>query len=307
MTPLRRASQGDCRSQESPILGGVQHPRAVNFRRQTEPVQDPSWKLGSSPIIFGPMRVMTWNVLTDSVSAAAPWTGRCLQVAQRLATLKPIVLGTQEASAGMLDALVSELPHAYRWVGEGRRGRLTDETCGVVYDSTALTVLDVRHRWLSATPEVPGSTADDAHLPRMLTAVRFHEAASDTTFTVVNTHLDHAGGQARLLGAGLVAQHAQDGPTVVVGDFNDAAQGSPAYDTLVRAGLRDALAPRDQPRQRLRTFVGLEQDLDGEGEQIDWMFVTPDIQVRDSWVDHASPGSPVASDHRPIVAEVRLP
>ncbi|MEO7236733.1 MAG: endonuclease/exonuclease/phosphatase family protein, partial [Lapillicoccus sp.] len=189
---------------------------------------------------------MTWNVLTDSFPGALSWAVRCPRVADRVAALRPTVLGTQEASAAMLDALVARLPDAYRWVGEGRCGRRTDETCGVVYDSSALSVLDVRHRWLSTTPEVPGSRADDAHLPRMLTAVRFHDAASGEVFTVVNTHLDHVGTRARVLGAGLVAQHAQGGPTVVMGDFNDAAQASPAYDVLVGAGLSDALAPRDQ-------------------------------------------------------------
>ncbi len=250
---------------------------------------------------------MTWNVLTDSVPAAPPWAVRCARVAERVTALAPAVLGTQEASPAMLDALVTRLPDAYRWVGEGRRGRLTDETCGVVYDASALTVLDVRHRWLSTTPEVPGSQADDAHLPRLLTAVRFHDAGSGGAVTVVNTHFDHVGPGARLLGAELVAQHARGGSTVVMGDFNDAAQACPAYDVLVGAGLVDALSPRDRPGRRRRTFVGLDQQLDGEGEQIDWLFVTPDVRVDGSWVDDAPPQAPMASDHRPVVAEIHLP
>ncbi len=145
---------------------------------------------------------MTWNVLTDTAPAAPSWAVRCPRVAARVAALAPTVLGTQEASAAMLDDLVTELPNGYRWVGEGRRGRLTDETGGVVYDSAALTVLDVRHRWLSATPEVPGSKAPDADLPRMLTAVRFHEAASGVVFTVVNTRPPRHPGPARGRGSG---------------------------------------------------------------------------------------------------------
>jgi endonuclease/exonuclease/phosphatase family metal-dependent hydrolase len=221
--------------------------------------------------------------------------------------LAPAVLATQEASAEMLDDLVAALP-GYRWVGEGRRGALTDETCGIVYDARALTVLDVRHRWLSGTPEVPGSVAPDAHLPRMLTAARFHDPASGTAFTVVATHLDHVGAQARIDGARLVAREAHRadaGPTVVLGDVNDTA-GSPAYEVLLGAGLHDALEPRDRPARRLRTFVGLEQDLTGEGDQIDWLFVTPDVLVRDAWVDAAPLDAPLASDHRPLVADLEL-
>ena len=258
---------------------------------------------GSIP--SGAVRVMTWNLLTDAVDAPSPWGDRCPRVAERVAALAPTVLGTQEASAGMLDDLVSALPRGYCWLGEGRRGAGTDEMSAVVYDSTALTVLDVRHRWLSATPEVPGSRAADAHLPRMLTAVRFHDIVSAAAFTVVNTHLDHIGRQARLDGAASVAGESRSGPTVVMGDFNDVAE-SPAYATLVGAGLRDALAPRDRPARRLRTFVGLEQELTGEGEQIDWLFVTADIDVQDSWVDFGSLDGATASDHRPVVADLRV-
>jgi endonuclease/exonuclease/phosphatase family metal-dependent hydrolase len=39
---------------------------------------------------------------------------------------------------------------------------------------------------------------------------------------------------------------------------------------------------------------------------MDWLFVTPDVQVQAAWVDPASPSAPTASDHRPIVAEVHL-
>lgn len=256
---------------------------------------------------------MTWNLLTDSAAAAPPWSRRCPRVAARVAALAPMVMGTQEASATMLDDLVGELPGTYRWVGEGRRGGLADETCAVVYDSSTLTVLDVRHRWLSTTPEVPASQAPDAHLPRMLTAVRFHDSGSNCSFSVVNTHLDHVGAQARVDGAALAAGEMRAGPTVLMGDFNDAAGASPAYEIILRAGLRDTLTPRDRPVRRLATFVGVEPDpshegaQNDEGEQIDWLFVTSDVQVDDSWVDAAVPGTPMASDHRPVVADLSLP
>jgi endonuclease/exonuclease/phosphatase family metal-dependent hydrolase len=256
---------------------------------------------------------MTWNLLTDTALDAPPWEVRCPRAAARVAALAPTVLGTQEGSVAMLDALVSALPDAYRWVGEGRRGRLTDETCAIVYDSTALTVLDVRHRWLSATPELPASMAADAHLPRMLTAVRFHDATSDVCVTVVNTHLDHLGPQARALGSALVADEGRGGgAAVVLGDFNDVAGASEAYDTLVRAGLHDALAPRHQPPQRRRTFIGrheqteLAEGMHEEGDQIDWLFVTPQVTVRNAWVDVEIASTPMASDHRPVVADITL-
>lgn len=240
------------------------------------------------------MRVMTWNLLTHRATDAPSWSVRVPVVAATVGAVQPTVLGTQEGSAEMLADLVALLPEGYRWVGEGRLGRGRDETCSVVYDAHALTVLDVRHRWLSPTPTVPGSMASDADLPRMVTGVRFHDGGSGEEFTVVNTHLDHLGEQARRDGAAAVASEARVGPCVVTGDFNAPAGASAAYDTLVGSGLVDALAGRE----RAPTFPT-------SGEAIDWILVTGDVTVSDAWVGTVPEG--YASDHRPVVADLRWP
>jgi endonuclease/exonuclease/phosphatase family metal-dependent hydrolase len=247
---------------------------------------------------------MTWNLLTETSVDAPPWSVRGPVAAARVADLAPTVLGVQEGSRAMLDDLESRLPSRYRWVGEGRGGTGHDEHGAVVYDTSALTLLDLRHRWLSPTPEVPGSTAPDADLPRMLTAARFHDRSTGATFTVVSTHLDHVGPRARVEGAAQVVAEAVHGPTVVLGDFNDAAEDSAAYRVLTGSGLVDALAPRDRPGRRLRTFTGVDPGLEGEGEQIDWVLVTPDITVSDAWVVAGPPGQASPSDHRAVVADL---
>jgi endonuclease/exonuclease/phosphatase family metal-dependent hydrolase len=246
---------------------------------------------------------MTWNLLTETATHAPPWSVRGPAVAERIIELAPAVLGTQEGSRSMLDDLVSRLPDGYRWVGEGRRGRGQDEHGALVYDVRARTLLDLRHRWLSATPELPGSAAPDADLPRMLTAARFHHEESGAVLSVLDTHLDHLGARARVDAAAIIAAEVA-GPTVVLGDFNDPAEASEAYAVLTGSGLVDALAPRDRSSRRLRTFTGFDPDLGGEGEQIDWLLVTPDLTVADAWVvsDPAGPGAP--SDHRGVVADL---
>jgi endonuclease/exonuclease/phosphatase family metal-dependent hydrolase len=138
----------------------------------------------------------------------------------------------------------------------------------------------------------------------MLTAVRFHDAVTDAVFTVVNTHLDHLGTQARIDGASQVAAVSAPGPTVVLGDFN-ASVGSEPYDVLTGSGLVDVLAPRSRQEQRLRTFTGLEPRRSGDGDQIDWILATPDVEVLRAWVAEP-PGPPFASDHRPVVADLRI-
>ena len=83
-----------------------------------------------------------------------------------------------------------------------------------------------------------------------------------------------------------------------MGDFNDPAEDSEAYRILTGSGLVDALAPRDRAERRLRTFTGFDPDSEGEGEQIDWVLVTPDITVADAWVVAGPPGEASPSDHR---------
>jgi endonuclease/exonuclease/phosphatase family metal-dependent hydrolase len=248
---------------------------------------------------------MTWNLLTETSVDAPAWPVRAPTIAARVIALAPAVLGVQEGSCAVLDDLVSRLPSGYRWVGEGRLGRDQDEHGAVVYDTTVLTLLDLRHRWLSPTPEIPGSIAPDADLPRMLTAARFHHADSGALLTVVNVHLDHVGVRARVDGAAQVAAEV-NGSTVVLGDFNDVAEGSDAYQVLTGRGLVDALAPRDRPAQRRATFTGLDPNSPGEGEQIDWVLITPDLTVAEAWVEDLG-SDPPPSDHRPVVVDLLLP
>ncbi|TQJ08934.1 endonuclease/exonuclease/phosphatase family metal-dependent hydrolase [Lapillicoccus jejuensis] len=247
----------------------------------------------------------TWNLLTEHDGGAPPWAERVEVLARHVGALAPAVLATQEGSAAMLDDLVGRLP-GHRWVGEGRRGRGRDECTALVYDAAALTVLDVRHRWLSPTPLVPGSVAPGADLPRMLTTVHLHHAGSGARFVVVGTHLDHVGEAARDLGAALVAEELGGGPTVVLGDFNAAAGRSAPYGRLVGAGLVDALAPREREEQRRATFVGVPGRDGADEGQIDWLLVTPGIEVVRGWVDEG-PTEGFGSDHRPVVADLRLP
>ena len=247
--------------------------------------------------------MMTWNLLTETADHAPPWRARMRPLAAAVTALRPAVLGTQEGSRAMLDDLVSRLPEGYRWVGEGRRGRGRDEHGAIVYDSTMLTLLDLRHRWLSATPLIPGSQAADADLPRMLTAARFYHAESGCVLTVVDTHLDHLGVQARADGAAVVAAEVR-GPTVVLGDFNDTVD-SDAYRILTGTGLVDALDPRNRPDRRRATFTGLGPETE-EGGQIDWVLATRELTVANAWVEDLGPGTP-PSDHRPVVVDLVLP
>ena len=69
---------------------------------------------------LSPLRLVTWNVLTETNNRAPTWRTRMPAAAAYLRLLSPAVVGTQEGSTAMLNALVAGLP-GYRWVGRFQR------------------------------------------------------------------------------------------------------------------------------------------------------------------------------------------
>ena len=55
--------------------------------------------------------------------------------------------------------------------------------------------------WLSETPYVPASRyAEQSICPRICNEALFEDLETGKVFRIVNTHLDHIGAQARILG-----------------------------------------------------------------------------------------------------------
>jgi len=179
--------------------------------------------------------------------------------------------------------------------------------------------------WLSKSPHVPGSSFEEAHLPRLATWARFKPreplAALDGSlpqqFFVFNTHFDHGPDRARERSARLLLKQIQTicglYPSIVMGDLN-ATPSSNAYAIITSSFLSDVrthaeVEGRDCP---VPTFTGwlskserpasLEVD-----ERRDWIII--DYILVSGWraltysVDLASRADGNSlSDHRPIVA-----
>jgi endonuclease/exonuclease/phosphatase family metal-dependent hydrolase len=121
---------------------------------------------------------------------------------------------------------------------------------------------------------------------------------------LVNTHLSLLSRRERLLqvdallGREWLGGRAGSSPVVLVGDLNTGA-GSRAYDRL-SSELRDvqleATLPRLQPTFHTRLPV----------RRIDHIFVSPEIEVLHAEA-RRTPLARMASDHLPLVADLRLP
>lgn len=160
--------------------------------------------------------------------------------------------------------------------------------------------------WLS-TEETKPVRGWDAALPRVVTWVRLRERTTGRELFCFNTHFDHLGRQARIESAHLlrrkIAGIAGESPVVLMGDFNCGISSKP-YKILTAGGLRDAARvsqhPPHGPRKTWRGLAGLL------GSTIDFIFVRGAITVSQYAVLSDEWDRRVASDHRPVVADIHL-
>lgn len=206
------------------------------------------------------------------------------------------IVGLQEVRPDQLRHLQRAFPGA-PVVGAGRDRDGGGEHASVLVAPAGWTVESSETRWLSPEPSRPGSRGWDAAITRVATLVRLDCGRS--RLGVVNTHFDHAGGQARERSAELIAawlDQESDRRWIVLGDLN-AEPGSRPLQVLAAAGYTDVL-PRDAGGTE-HAFTGAT-----DRSRIDYVLTGPGVEVRAAWIDHTCPGGRLPSDHWPVVADL---
>jgi endonuclease/exonuclease/phosphatase family metal-dependent hydrolase len=271
------------------------------------------------PAVAPDLHVMTYNVRrrlpTALCGRSDRWRARAPLLAGLIAAERPTVLGLQEALADQTAVVVSALGPRYSSVGAGRDADGGGEATPVVFDSERLELVDWRQLALSRTPLVAGSRSWGAPWPRILVEALFRDRATGAQFRVVNTHLDAVSPRSRLESARMIARlvgEGGSGPAIVMGDAN-APVGSAPYRALTGgqagggAGLRDTW--RSAGRRltpEWRTYSGYRAPRLG-GRRMDWLLVTPDVDVRAAAINAARFDGFAASDHEPVQALLRFP
>ena len=92
-------------------------------------------------------------------------------------------------------------------------------------------------------------------------------------------------------------------PWVVLGDLN-ATAGDAAVARLVAGGLRDTLAHLGERGPQAATHHAWDGST--AGTRIDYVLVTPEWHVLKALITHPRPRGRLASDHWPVVADLRL-
>lgn len=254
------------------------------------------------------MKVMTFNLRLDVASDGEnAWPNRVNHVVEVIKESKVDLIGMQEVLPSMLNDLTHRLDQ-FDWIGRGREAGSKGEYSPIFFNRNMFELVESGTFWLSETPYVEGSRSWDSHLPRICSWGQFKAKKNpDLEFRVFNTHLDHIGEEARSYGSKLIAQFIKaqnkkkELPSIIMGDFN-AYPLSDAIKTMVQAGFENVYSYYNEKIGcTFHQFEGVT-----EGEPIDYIFTSPDIQIEDVHIDRQSFDGRFPSDHYPIIANVNF-
>jgi endonuclease/exonuclease/phosphatase family metal-dependent hydrolase len=265
------------------------------------------------------LQVMTFNIrFANKGDGAHDWDHRRPLAASIIRFHQVDLLGVQEAHRSQLDDMVADMPE-YDWFGvcrtDGSAHPNPDgEFSAILYRKDRFEKLDGNTFWLSQTPDKVGSTGWDAALPRIVTWAKFRDKQSGFIFYHFNTHFDHIGVQARAESAKLILKKikeiAGDAKVVLTGDFN-CGETEASYknitDTTAPFQLIDAMTISKIPHHGpMATFAGTFQISGLIDHRIDFIFVTKSIEVLRHAVLSDNWNGDLASDHLPVIAEIRM-
>ena len=150
---------------------------------------------------------------------------------------KPLILDKINEEKPDIICFQEVLPHVATWlkenlldyyvIGCGRDENLEDEQVSIAYKKLKFNLMGMEVFWLSETPKVPASRyINQSICPRVCTVALFQNLETKEIFRVYNTHLDHIGSEARLLGLSQILEQMEltnsfvQAPVILTGDFN---------------------------------------------------------------------------------------
>lgn len=249
---------------------------------------------------------MSYNIRLDTeADGVNQWKNRTARVYDLLKKYDPDLLGVQEALPNQVEDLKENLT-GYDFVGMGREdGKRKGEFSGIFYKKNRFDLKLQNTRWLSQTPDVPGSKSWDAAITRIVTYVIIKEKITGQEIAYFNTHFDHIGKEARANSAGLIktfiAEVCRDKkmPVIVSGDFNSQPAEAP-YQRMIKP---DAITLYDSrpPESKAGTFCGFK--VGGmDCRTLDYIFHSADWKTTAYLVIEDNNGTYYPSDHLPVMA-----
>lgn len=240
-------------------------------------------------------RILTYNVHRFVGTDRRLSAGRTAEV---IAACEPDVVALQEARMSRGRDGVDQCTAVARYLGMDLHFEPTFGVFGEQFGLAVLSARPMRQVKAGALPTLPNRRSLEARK-----ALWVSVELGDVALNVVNTHLSLLSRRERLLqaetllGSEWLGRCGEDAPAVLLGDLN-AGSGSGAYQAFADV-MQDVQLASDLPLQpTFHTRLPVRR--------IDHIFVSPSIAVLHAEA-RRTPLARVASDHLPLVADLRLP
>ncbi len=250
------------------------------------------------------LKIMSFNLRVDNTGDGInSFTNRFDRVIEVIEREQPDIVGFQEVTDAMRARLHDHIP-GYTVQGCGREKTYHGESMLVAYRTADVELIELENRWLSPTPNVPGSTFgdDQSPCPRMFTSLLIKHNSLPMPIRFINTHLDHWGERARLFGAMQLVQYvsAHREYTVLTGDFNatpETREVKVFTEALAARGFADCTAALGG------TFHNFGRISPAERPKIDYIFT--DGRCTDAYaVEDIPVDGQYYSDHNAVCAVI---
>lgn len=263
-----------------------------------------------------PLGVMSFNIRYGTANDGENrWANRREFLFDVIRTADADLIGLQEALHSQIQEILAAVPH-YGVVGVGRDdGKTRGEYAAILFRKDRLHVAESGTFWFSDTPEVVASSSWGNTITRICTWARFVDR-DGRAFWHFNVHLDHQSQPSRERSGALLAERVRQRrvstePAIVTGDFNVGEDNAALLPLLAASAagpplLRDTFRVLHPDERPVGTFTGFDLART-DGPKIDYVLVTPEVQVLAAGIIRTSRNGRYPSDHFPVTARVQLP
>ncbi len=182
----------------------------------------------------------------------------------------------------------------------------------ILYSTSRYELLAAGTYWLSETPLVAGSKSWDTARARHANWVRLKEKKSGKELRVINIHLDHVSGKAKIEQAKMVVEESDQYqpafPQIFTGDFN-ARISSKVFDSLRDKGWKDSYREVhgvEEPGHTGHAFKGADYERAALGGKIDFIFTKGPVKATAAEIIKDHEGGRYPSDHYFVAADVLI-
>lgn len=262
------------------------------------------------------LKVMSFNMKRNYLSFGMnKWLYRAVRIEKIIKEYKPDIIGTQELTRKALQDMQRMLPE-YDYVGMGRNGGDKGEYTAIFYLKDKFILNEEHTFWLSSTPERP-SRAWFAAFPRICTTCNLSfKDNKEQRLSIFNTHLDHMSYWSRINSLKLITnkiheQYMKNSDSILfMGDFNatPTSRTFRKWDQERDAEKRISLINLYTVRQDLkdgpigRSYHGFKGNV--QGKPIDYIFVSPDLDIEEVKICRDRINEHFPSDHYPVIAKL---